>query len=89
MAMSSYEPYKGKRCTFVMNGDINKSRELVVEKHWDPFLEKLTDALKSNVAIDRIATPTGGTLLKNLEDVETGKRYVAIPKSKPFKKGIE
>jgi len=82
-SLLSKMPPPAKNVWLYKNGDsFYKGRKFVVNRrqvnNMDSFLEYATDTLKPAFgAVRNIYTPAGGTRITKLENIESGKRYVA------------
>lgn len=76
------EPRVAKKVYLYRNGvTTNQAKMLVVNdrqvRDFTTFLTRVTSGLKAPIAVRSIYTPVGGHRIRRLEDLETGKCYVA------------
>jgi len=82
-SLLSKMPATAKNVTLYKNGDeYFGGRRFVINRrqlnNMDSFLEHATNGLKPSFgAVRNIYTPDGGTRVRNLEDIQSGKAYVA------------
>ena len=81
--MALTEAERAKRFKLYKNGDQKfYGKDFVLNKRrirtWDAFLQTVTLDLKTNEAVRSIRTPTHGSLVKSLEDLEDNRQYVAV-----------
>lgn len=80
-----------KRVTIYRNGDKNfKGRKVVINPHqlrtYDALLTQVTTLIRpNNGCVRSLRTPIGGSRIKDIDDLDTGRSYVACTQEK-FKK---
>lgn len=80
--MARHEPKVAKTVYIHRNGILSQSpkRMVVNERHvrdFSSFLTRVTSGLRAPVAVRNIYTPIGGHRIQKLDDLESGKHYVA------------
>ena len=81
---------RARRIKIFRNGDSTfYGKDFVLNRRqirtWDAFLQNVTTDLKTNEAVRSIRTPTGGHRVKELDELQDNKNYVAMGFGK-FKK---
>ena len=82
MALAESERERAKKIKICKNGDLQYyPKDIVLNKRrirtWDAFLQYVTIDLKTNEAVRSIRTPNQGHSVRNLDDLEENKQYVA------------
>lgn len=80
--MSRYDPKTAKKVYLYRNGVINADpKPLVVNERqirdFSTFLTRVTSGLRAPVAVRNIYTPREGHRVLNLDDLQSGRYYVA------------
>lgn len=80
--MSYYEPQTAKKVFLYRNGTVNKDAKLLVVndrqvRDFSTFLNRVTSGIRAPVAVRNIYTPSQGHKIHSLEDLVSGKYYVA------------
>ena len=88
--MSYYEPQTAKKVYLYRNGTINADAKLLVVndrqvRDFSTFLNRVTSGIRAPVAVRNIYTPMHGHKVRSLEELESGRYYVAGG-SEQFKK---
>lgn len=80
--MSYYEPQTAKKVYLYHNGAVKKDAKLMVVndrqiRDFSTFLNRVTSGIRAPVAIRNIYTPAQGHKVRTLEELVSGKYYVA------------
>ena len=80
--MSFYEPHTAKKVYLYSNGTVNKDAKLLVVngrqvRDFSTFLNRVTSGIRAPVAVRNIYTPCQGHKIRSLEELVSGKYYVA------------
>lgn len=80
--MSMYAPKPAKKVYLYKNGKTDSQPKCMVVndrqvRDFTTFLNRVTSGLRAPVAIRSIYTPAGGHRVKKLDDLESGRYYVA------------
>ena len=80
--MSFYEPQTAKKVYLYHNGSVKKDAKLLVVndrqvRDFGTFLNRVTSGIRAPVAVRNIYTPSHGSKIRSLEELVSGKYYVA------------
>lgn len=82
LMMAHYDTKVAKKIYVYRNGIVNADPKLMVVndrqiRDFSTFLTRVTSGLKAPVAVRNIYTPGGGHKVQTLDDLESGRYYVA------------
>ena len=81
--MALAESERAKRFKLFKNGDERYfGKDFVLNRRrirtWDSFLQAVTNDTKCREAVRSIRTPTGGTKIESLDELQDSYNYVAV-----------